>query len=99
MSAVEADRNRNCRGCGPQYEVTEAQIDRILQAPMFRDQSIVVPAEVYEQRLSACRACEQLLQGQTCQLCGCFVRVSAQYRSKSCPNVKQRGWESYPNTN
>lgn len=97
MSEHATGSNSACRGCGPQYEVTEAQIDRILQAPMFQDESIVVPAEVYEQRLAQCRSCEHLLQGQTCQLCGCFVRVSAQYRSKSCPNVRARAWESYTN--
>lgn len=91
-----ADRNnRTCRGCGPQYEVTEAQIDRILQAPMFKDPSVVVPASIYEERLSACEACEHLQQGQTCLLCGCFVRVSAYYRNKSCPNVKNRSWGPY----
>ncbi|GIP15445.1 hypothetical protein J40TS1_10870 [Paenibacillus montaniterrae] len=93
----EESRNRTCRGCGPQYEVTEAQIDRILQAPMFQDETIVVPDHIYEQRLAACHGCEHLLQEQTCQLCGCYVRVSAKYRSKSCPNVKLRGWESYAN--
>jgi hypothetical protein len=97
MSTPNADSNRACRGCGPQYDVTEAQIDRVLQAPMFQDERIVVPAEVYEQRLSICRSCQHLLQAQTCQLCGCFVRVSAQYRSKSCPNVRDRGWATYTN--
>jgi len=97
MSETTVGRSSACRGCGPQYEVTEAQIDRILQAPMFRDENIVVPAEVYEQRLDRCSSCEHLLQRQTCQLCGCFVRVSAMYRSKSCPNVRARGWEKYAN--
>lgn len=94
-SAEVEQRNRNCRGCGPQYEVTDAQIDRLLQAPMFQDERIVVPDHVYEQRLSVCQACEYLLQGQTCQLCGCFVRVAAKYRRRSCANVRQRGWQSY----
>jgi len=92
-----AEPNRNCRGCGPQYEVTEAQIDRILQAPMFQDEAIVVPDSVYQERLTACHSCEHLQNMQTCLLCGCFVRVSAYYRTKSCPNVKNRSWGPYTN--
>lgn len=82
----------SCRGCGPQYEVTEQQIDRILQAPMFQDETIVVSNQIYQDRLEQCDRCEQLMNKQTCLLCGCFVRVSAKYRSKSCPNVKDRKW-------
>lgn len=83
---------RACRGCGPQYEVTEQQIDRILQAPMFQDKELVVSENDYEERLSSCYSCEYLLNEQTCQLCGCYVRVAAKYRSKSCPNVRDRKW-------
>ncbi|HIW34439.1 MAG TPA: hypothetical protein IAA29_16810 [Candidatus Paenibacillus intestinavium] len=86
--------NNRCRGCGPQYEVTEQQIDRILLAPMFQDDAIVVSEQEYEKRLSLCNGCEKLLNKQTCLLCGCFVRVSAKYRSKSCPNLSDRKWSA-----
>lgn len=92
MQEQKLDALRACRGCGPQYEVTEQQIDRILLAPMFQDEQIAVEDDIYYERLSLCNDCEHLLNGQTCQLCGCFVRVSAKYRSKGCPNVRDKKW-------
>ncbi|MCR8659065.1 DUF6171 family protein [Paenibacillus endoradicis] len=90
----EARTDNRCRGCGPQYEVTEQQIDRILLAPMFQDDTIVVSDQEYAQRLSLCDGCDKLMNKQTCLLCGCFIRVSAKYRNKSCPNISDRKWSA-----
>jgi hypothetical protein len=38
---------------------------------------------VYEQRLSACRACDSLVNGM-CRLCGCFVEARASKKSNHC---------------
>lgn len=89
------ETNNSCKGCGPQYEVTEEQIDRILQAPMFQNKQIVVEDEVYNARLEKCFSCSKLLNRQTCLLCGCYVRVAAKYRDRSCPNVKERKWVAF----
>lgn len=42
-------------------------------------------AILYEQRLSACRECDMLLQGM-CRVCGCYVELRAALAAKSCPN-------------
>lgn len=83
-----------CKGCGPQYEVVEEQIDRILNSPMFTDAAIAVSDHIYDERLKQCQQCEHLYREQTCLLCGCFVRVAAKYRTKSCPNVKNKRWSA-----
>lgn len=85
---------KRCKGCGPQYEVTEEQIDRILQSPMFLDHHVAVTEVIYRERLAQCEQCEHLYQMQTCLLCGCYVRVAAKYRAKSCPNVKNKRWSA-----
>ncbi|MCA0755804.1 hypothetical protein KP806_12165 [Paenibacillus sp. N4] len=75
---------RGCRGCGDQYRVTERQIERALAA-FGSEPERLVPDDVYESRLAACRACEKLADGVTCMACGCIVRVAAKLREKSCP--------------
>lgn len=92
---LHRDTKNSCKGCGPQYEVTEGQIDRILQAPMFQDKERIVDDATYEARLEKCYSCSELMNQQTCMLCGCFVRVAAKYRDRSCPNVKDRKWIAF----
>ena len=42
------------------------------------------PEEIYQQRLSICRACDQLNNG-TCMGCGCLVELKAAYKNEKCP--------------
>ena len=39
---------------------------------------------LYQARLAACKACDQLNTG-TCMGCGCLVELRAAYRSQHCP--------------
>jgi hypothetical protein len=80
-----------CKGCGPQYDVTEERITRMLEAPMFQT-DIAVADEVYEQRLALCWSCSRLMNGQTCTVCGCFVRVRAKFKDRGCPNPGEARW-------
>jgi hypothetical protein len=80
-----------CKGCGPEYIVTEERITRMLEAPMFQTE-IAVPDEVYERRLEACRSCPKLMNGSTCAVCGCFVRIRAKYTNRGCPNPGKARW-------
>lgn len=81
----------SCKGCNDSYTATEAQIDRILASPMFQT-SISVPDDVYEERLRQCATCPKLMDGMTCLVCGCFIRIAAKYRDRSCPNPDDRRW-------
>ncbi|WP_338552070.1 hypothetical protein [Paenibacillus sp. KS-LC4] len=89
------DRNaRGCKGCDDSYTVTEAQIQRILAAPMFQSSERCVDDEVYAARLRECGSCPKLMSGTTCMVCGCIVRISAKYKEKSCPNPNDVRWRS-----
>ncbi|MFC4302455.1 hypothetical protein ACFO1S_03230 [Cohnella boryungensis] len=73
-----------CKGCRPEYKVTEAQIARILDSPMF-DSEHCVSDEVYRIRLELCRTCVKCQDGLTCMLCGCIVPVAAKLKARGCP--------------
>lgn len=49
-----------------------------------------VSEEVYEERLAACRGCDELLEGM-CRVCGCFVEMRAAMANRHCPG-KGKAW-------
>lgn len=87
--------SNGCNGCRKEYRTTDAQIDRILAAPMFQSDELCVPDDVYVQRLDQCASCTKLMDGKTCLVCGCFVRVAAKYKARACPNPDERRWQAY----
>lgn len=48
--------------------------------------------DVYEQRLSVCKDCEQLISGM-CLKCGCYVEFRAAFKDKRCPDSKGGRWK------
>lgn len=59
---------------------------------------VLVPAEVYHQRLAICRTCEHFDPGPgRCKQCGCFmagvVAGKARMAQESCPVGKWPKWE------
>ena len=62
-----------------------------------REKITLIPAAdraddaLYETRLTACRACDNLLSG-VCMKCGCYVEFRAAHRRMKCPDVKARKW-------
>ena len=86
--------NRACKGCRDDFKVTDAQIDKMLTAPMFQSDACV-PDSVYHERLHLCFHCPKLIGGTTCSLCGCIVRVTAKLKDKSCPYPGASGWQRY----
>lgn len=42
---------------------------------------------VYENRLSHCKQCDNLVNGM-CSFCGCFVEVRAAKKNSHCPKVE-----------
>ena len=83
-----------CKGCDEQYTLSYAHIERLLSKPIMQDVDVIVPDDVYAERLAKCQGCSQLWQGETCLLCGCFVRVSAKFKRKSCPDLKNKQWDA-----
>lgn len=43
--------------------------------------------EIYEDRLSVCKACDYLNEG-TCHACGCYVELRALGKEAGCPYRK-----------
>lgn len=50
------------------------------------DTDIKTPDILYENRLSLCKECDNLLNGM-CRVCGCFVEMRAAVNKNSCPAV------------
>lgn len=48
------------------------------------DARIRTPDDAYEQRLAACRQCDELQSG-TCGQCGCYVEMRAARYDQHCP--------------
>ena len=42
------------------------------------------PDALYEERLAACKGCDQLLEGM-CRICGCYVEMRAAMKKNYCP--------------
>ncbi|GIO67960.1 DUF6171 family protein [Paenibacillus cookii] len=73
-----------CKGCGPEYQVNDEYIQRVLSHPMFSSEHCV-PEEVYQQRLAICQACPKLQDGISCSVCGCIIPVAAKLKARGCP--------------
>ncbi len=51
------------------------------------DPEVKAGEELYENRLAACKACKNLVNGM-CRVCGCFVEMRAAVKKNSCPAVE-----------
>lgn len=91
-TASATTRQDGCKGCDPAFRTTEEAIDRMLAAPMFGSAEHAVSDEVYANRLDLCRACPKLSGGETCTVCGCYVRVAAKLKAKRCPLPGEAKW-------
>lgn len=55
------------------------------------DDALKVSNELYQYRLSFCKACDYLISGM-CRKCGCYVEVRAVLKDKSCPDFDNKKW-------
>lgn len=55
------------------------------------DSALKVSNEIYQRRLSFCRACDYLISGM-CRKCGCYVEIRAVLKDKCCPDFNHRKW-------
>lgn len=85
---------QGCKGCSPEFKVTDERIRRILdQASLFPPERCVSD-EQYQARLAKCADCPKLQDGITCLLCGCLIPVVAKWKDRSCPMPGDNRWES-----
>lgn len=79
-----------CRACLLRDTLSvEAYARIVMRARQALDGRLLAPGDVYEARLDACRACDQLQNG-TCMLCGCLVEVRALRKDLHCPTPRKR---------
>lgn len=67
---------------GELFEIIRQRI-QVMPAAQRADQKL------YEQRLSKCRECDQLISG-TCRKCGCYVELRAAKKDSACPHENRR---------
>jgi hypothetical protein len=53
------------------------------------DEDIKAEEKLYEQRLSACKECDNLVNG-LCRICGCFVEMRAAVKKNYCPDLSKK---------
>ncbi len=85
---MENGQYRICRKCllreTPQGEYFKNMYDYISRLP----EDDKVSDEIYEERLSACRECEHLMNGM-CRICGCFVEMRAAIKNRHCAGIEK----------
>jgi hypothetical protein len=97
LEAIVDEERRGCKGCRGGLRPASADIDRMLEAAMFHSPDVCVPDSVYRSRIAACAGCPKLQDGETCLVCGCYVRISAKLKAKACPLPGDRRWDKYAN--
>ena len=48
----------------------------------------LVSEEKYAERFGICEACDKLLYGSTCSVCGCVMQVRSRLADGRCPDKK-----------
>lgn len=81
---------KHCRRCLLRDTLDEKQyfetVERVRRAMNPR---VRTPDAQYEQRLDACRECDQLQNG-TCMQCGCLVEMRAMRLDQHCPPPRKK---------
>lgn len=86
---MEETGKRICRRCLAK-EMPDGQYFRNMYDYISRlEEEIKTPAEIYEERLAACKQCGSLLNGM-CRICGCFVEMRAAIAKNSCPDIHKK---------
>lgn len=85
------EEKRVCRRC-LLYESGEIDVladirERIRRIP---EKDRTPPGE-YEQRLSFCRQCDDLIGG-VCMKCGCYPEFRAAFQKNRCPHAAKKAW-------
>lgn len=84
--------NTESKKCG---KCLLSQFDSKLYTETIAEYIAVMPAyskvsdEEYRRRLSICLGCDMLMDG-VCGECGCFVKVRAAKKAKSCPHCEHK---------
>ena len=84
---------RKCKACSASVQVSESQIDEMLNTIINNNEFQLVKEDIYETRLDACFNCNYLEYGTTCLQCGCIVQIKAKLLESTCPCPQQSKWD------
>lgn len=87
---MQGDPRRVCKKCLLRDTQEGEYFKNMYEYIALLDPEIKADAELYEERLAACKACGHLLNGM-CRVCGCFVEMRAAVRKNYCP-AAERFW-------
>lgn len=85
----EKERQQFCKKCLVKDMPDEGYFKGLYEYIESIDKDLKVEDEIYENRLSICKECENLLNGM-CRLCGCFVELRAVMIKNYCPHSKKK---------
>lgn len=80
------EQHRICRRCLASEMPNAAYFQSMYEYIEHLDADIKTPEEQYQNRLSLCKECDNLLNGM-CRICGCFVEMRAAVSKNYCPAV------------
>ena len=81
------DISKPCRRCLLSEMNDVSKIDLVKKGIEDLPEIDRADEKVYEERLSKCRLCDNLLSG-TCLSCGCYVEIRAAIKKGRCPEKK-----------
>lgn len=82
----------DCVGCGAR-EITDADIERMLDKMKRSPFLQLVDDPKYEHRLRECAACPSY-KGNECAICGCVMRIMARLENTRCLYPGGSRWET-----
>jgi hypothetical protein len=83
--------NTECKRCLLLESAEGAMLDSIKERVEKLSPEERASQELYEERLSHCKRCDNLISGM-CLKCGCYVEFRAAFKDKRCPDAGSRKW-------
>ncbi len=84
---TEKDIRKPCYKCLLREMDEEAYMQKLHRYIALLDRDVKTAQDIYESRLSICKACDRLEAG-TCLACGCYVELRAAVKKNRCPYKK-----------
>lgn len=67
-----------------------------IAARVLSGKKVIVPEEVFEQRMSECKSCDFFdLKSKRCKLCGCKTQKKLRLAGESCPHPTEPRWGAW----
>jgi hypothetical protein len=85
-------KSRICKSCSRSFIASNEAIEELVKEQLQLESNLVNDS-IYNERLKVCDGCSSLINGTTCNHCGCFVQFRAKLPYKKCPHPEGAKWE------